>query len=302
MRAAFAAARRLGAGVPRRALGAPGRAVLAVPAHVRRRLLALTLMAGVLFALYMLVLRDVGLVAVDRVAVTGLTGKDAGRAGAALEQAARKSTSLHVDRAAIDGVTARFPTIKSVRVKTDFPTGMRIAVIEQRPAAMLVLGARRTPVAGDGSVLTGLPVKTSLPEVKIKDGEVPANRLTPSGTLDAVRVAGGAPPTLTATLVEVTRRGTKGWVAQVRDGPQLIFGPATRLAEKWAAATRVLADRDATGADYVDLRIPDRPAAGGLPVQTMEPLAPADSQNGATPAAATPEPPASDPAAGGPQP
>jgi len=282
--AAFAAVRRLGAVAPRRALAMPGRAVLAVPARLRRRLLALAVMAGLLFALYMLVLRDVGLVAVDKVAVSGLTGKDAGRAATALEGAARESTTLHVDHAAIDDVAARFPTIESVEVEARFPKGMRLTVTEQRPAAMLVVGARRIPVAGDGSVLTGLPVKASLPEVKIEAGEVPSKQLTPGGTLEAVRVAGGAPAALTPTLQDVARRGAKGWVVQIEDGPLLIFGPAAEVAEKWAAATRVLADRDAAGADYIDLRIPGRPAAGGLGVQTMEPVAPAGSEDGATPA------------------
>ena len=92
-------------------------------------------------------LRDVGLVAVDKVEVTGLTGKDAAQATAALEAVGRDSTTLHVDRAAIDGVAERFPIIHSVRIETDFPDGLRIAVTEQRPAAMLVAGSRRIPVA-----------------------------------------------------------------------------------------------------------------------------------------------------------
>ena len=67
------------------------------------------------------------------------------------------------------------------------------------------------------------------------------------------------------------------------------------MAAKWTAVTRVLADRDAAGADYIDLRIPGRPAAGGLPVQTVEPVAPADSQDEATPPAAGQAPPAATP-------
>ena len=56
--------------------------------------------------------------------------------------------------------------------------------------------------------------------------------------------------------------------------------------------TRVLADRDAAGADYIDLRIPGRPAAGGLPVQTVEPVAPADSDAQTAPPAAAEQAPA----------
>ena len=231
-------------------------------------------------------LRDIGLVAVEKVEVTGLTGKDAAQATAALEAVARDSTTLHVDRAAIDGVAERFPIIHSVRIETDFPDGLRIAVTEQRPAAMLIAGSRRIPVAADGSVLTALTVKGALPTIEVGPGNVPDKRLTPSTTLDAVRVAGGAPAVLTPRLESVTRQGAKGWVVKVKDGPELIFGAATAVAAKWTAVTRVLADRDAAGADYIDLRTPGRPAAGGLQVQTVEPVAPAESQEQPVPPAA----------------
>ena len=290
MSGAATAVRRLRGFSPRRTLTVPGRLLRAIPPHVRRRLTVALVLGGLLFGLYMVWLRDVGLVAVEKVQVSGLTGRDAARASAALEKVARDSTTLHVDQAAIDRVARRFPTIHSLRVETDFPKGMRIAVTEQRPAAMLVAGSRRIPVAGDGAVLTALTIKETLPAIKLGAGDVPDTRLTPSSTLDAVRVAGGAPAALTPKLESVTREGAKGWVVQVKEGPELIFGAATSVAAKWTAVTRVLADRDAAGADYIDLRIPGRPAAGGLPVQTVEPVAPADS--GQTPPPAAPVTPA----------
>lgn len=289
MSGAAAAARRVRGFSPRRALTAPFRLLGAVPPHLRRRLIVLLAASGLLFGGYMVWLRDIGLVAVEKVQVTGLTGKDAAQATAELERVARESTTLHVDRAAIDAVAERFPIIHSVRIETDFPKGMSIAVTEERPAAMLVAGSRRIPVAGDGSVLTALTTKESLPTIKVEAGNVPDKRLTPSSTLDAVRVAGGAPGALTPRLESVTRQGAKGWVVQIKDGPELIFGSATAVAAKWTAVTRVLADRDAAGADYIDLRIPGRPAAGGLPVQTVEPVAPAGGDGEpAPPASGTP--------------
>ena len=66
-------------------------------------------------------------------------------------------------------------------------------------------------------------------------------------------------------------------VVRVKDGPELLFGTATAIAAKWAAAARVLADREAAGAKYVDVRIPGRPVAGGLPVETVAPIAPAST-------------------------
>jgi len=303
--AAAAAARRLWRLSPRRAVSIPARLAGVIPPHIRRRALVLAVLGGLLFGLYMVWLRDIGLVAVEKVEVTGLTGKDAAQATRALEGVARDSTTLHVDRAAIDAVAERFPIIHSVRIETDFPSGLRIAVTEQRPAAMLVAGSRRIPVAGDGAVLTALTIKGSLPTIQVEAGNVPDKRLTRSSTLDAVRVAGGAPAALTPRLESVTRQGAQGWVVQVEDGPQLFFGAATSVAVKWAAAARVLADRDAAGADYIDLRIPGRPAAGGLPVRTVEPVAPAESQEqhavppaaGQTPTPVTPQQEAPVPAA-----
>ena len=47
----------------------------------------------------------------------------------------------------------------------------------------------------------------------------------------------------------------------VDGGPTLRFGAPIRLAAKWAAAARVLADTPAAGAESLDLRIPERPSA-----------------------------------------
>jgi cell division protein FtsQ len=95
--------------------------------------------------------------------------------------------------------------------------------------------------------------------------------------LRAVRVAAAAPAALRGRLEELERRKEDGLVVRLREGPELIFGDATRMQAKWTAAARVLADKAAAGASYVDLRLPGRPAAGGLPAETVAPVAPADS-------------------------
>ncbi len=43
---------------------------------------------------------------------------------------------------------------------------------------------------------------------------------------------------------------------------QIYFGDASRAHAKWMAAARVLADPSSQGAWYVDVRLPERPAAG----------------------------------------
>jgi cell division protein FtsQ len=248
----------------------------------RRILIVLISVALVLAAGYLLWLRNSSLVRVENVTVTGLTGDDADRIRSALEGAARQSTTLRVDEDAIEGVAETFPTIRAIEIQPDFPNSMHIRVLQHRPAALLVGRGKRIPVAGDGSVLSGLRVKGSLPTIELK-GALPVQQLDAGPMLDAARVAGGAPVALTPRVDQITREKRRGIVVRMESGPELVFGTVARVTAKWAAATRVLADRDATGADYVDVRIPERPVAGGLPVSTLAPLAPAGEQGPAAP-------------------
>ena len=291
---AFAAARRLAPAKLLRGLQrgvVPALVAIAPSPRLQRRLGVVLLLVTLLGATYMLWLRDSGLVAVEEVQVTGLTGRDADRVRTALDGAARGMTTLHVDRDALEAAAAPFPVVQAIEVEADFPSGLHITVIEHRPVALLVSGEKRIPVAGDGSVLAGLPTEGSLPEIHTAV-PIPPAQLEPGATLDAARVAGGAPASLVSRLDEVEREDERGLVVSVEDGPELIFGNTDRLTAKWAAAIRVLADPDASGAEYLDLRLPERPAAGGLAVETVAPVAPA----GETPVEPLPTVPEADPA------
>jgi hypothetical protein len=48
----------------------------------------------------------------------------------------------------------------------------------------------------------------------------------------------------------------------LRDGPELYFGDASRLAAKWNSAVVVLANSSSAGSAYIDVTDPSRPAAG----------------------------------------
>jgi cell division protein FtsQ len=47
-----------------------------------------------------------------------------------------------------------------------------------------------------------------------------------------------------------------------------MLGSTERPRAKWAAAARVLSDSSSEGATYIDVRLPERPAAGGFPAGT----------------------------------
>jgi cell division protein FtsQ len=248
------------------------RSALTPSRRLRRRALIALLAALLLTALYMLWLRDSSLVAVEEVTVTGLTSRDADRVRVALASTAETMTTLHVDEARLERAAAAFPVVAAIETRPDFPNGMTIRVIEHRPAALIEAGGRRLPVAGDGSVLSGLPAEGDLPTIELQMA-VPQDRLGPGAARDSARVAGAAPIPIQRRLDSLAREGgARGVVAQIADGPEIVFGSVDRVAAKWAAAIRVLADEDAAGAAYIDVRIPERPVAGGLAVETIAPV------------------------------
>jgi cell division protein FtsQ len=265
------------------------RATLTPDPRLRRRLAVAALVAALIAGLYFLWLRDSSLVAVEQVSVTGLTSRDSDRLRAALTSTAETMTTLHVEPERLERAAAAFPVIAAIEVDRDFPHGLTIHVIEHRPAAVVDVNGRNVPIAGDGSVLAGMPVEGDLPTIEISGG-LPQRRLPPGAARDSARVAGGAPAVIARRLESVGREGgARGVVVQVEDGPEIVFGGAERVAAKWAAAVRVLADEEAAGAAYVDVRIPERPVAGGVAVETVTPVAPL-SDTAADPALATPDP------------
>jgi cell division protein FtsQ len=130
------------------------------------------------------------------------------------------------------------------------------------------------PVAADGTLLRGLRAPAGLPLLRM---EKPAtqSQVTDPTTLRALLVTGAAPEGFLPRVDRVSEDAEQGIVLELKDGPEIIFGDADLVDEKWMAAVRVMADGDAAGATYIDVRLPERPVAGGLPVETIEPVAPA---------------------------
>ena len=253
--------------------------------RLRLVLLVLAAVALVLAAAFRFWLRDSELVAVERVAVTGLTTDEATRVRGALEASARSMTTLHVDSERLERAVEAFPVVRGLEVDARFPHELRIRVLEYRPAAIAQTDAGRVPVAADGTVLRGLPVEGRLPGIRAENG-VKGERLADAEARSAALVAGAAPAALHGKLEGVESRTDEGLVVELRDGPELIFGDASRARAKWIAAARVLADPKAEGAGYIDVRLPGRPAAGGLAAETVAPVAPAGASASTTAPAA----------------
>jgi cell division protein FtsQ len=265
-----------------------GRSLPALSPRLKRRMVALAAVCLLLAGGYQFWLRDSSLVAVDEVKISGLTTADAPRVRSALDAVAKDMTTLHVDHEQLERAIESYPVVRELEVTPEFPHGLRVRVVEHVPAAMAVSDAGQVAVAGDGTILRGLPVEGELPTIAV-DGILGGDRLRDTDARAAAAVAGAAPAVLRGRVEGISRRPEQGLVAELSDGPELIFGSAAQLRTKWAAAARVMADPEAEGASYIDLRIAGRPAAGGLPAQTVTPVAPAGTV-----------PPQADPLAGAP--
>jgi cell division protein FtsQ len=213
-------------------------------------------------------LRTSSLVRVQRVTVTGIDGAQAGSIRDALTIAARDMTTLAVDDKALRDAVATYPVVRSLRASADFPHRLRITVNAYEPiAAVQSGGGAPTPVASDGTLLRGANAK-HLPVVGIRS--MPGgNRVSDAGALQAIRLVAAAPAPLRARVDRVFQ-GRRGLAATVQDGPKLYFGGGDRPRAKWSAAARVLAAETAQGATYVDVRIPERPVAGGFQARPGE--------------------------------
>jgi cell division protein FtsQ len=246
---------------------------------------ALVAFAGVVAVLVALWawLRDSRLVAVRTVTVTGVSGPDAPRVREALEAAARGMTTLHVRAGELRSAVEPYPSVLGVKTDAQFPHGLRIAVRERNAVGAVAAGDQRVPVAADGTVMRTTP-SAGLPEIAAK-GLPGGARATDPRVRRAIAVLAAAPPALRAR-VERVYVGPRGLTLPLRDGPTLYFGGSDRLRAKWVAAAAVLADPTSTGATYIDVRVPERPAAGGL-----EPPDAPQANPGATTATPTPTTP-----------
>lgn len=205
--------------------------------------------------------RDSSLVSASHVTVEGESGPDAARIREALKSAAHTMSTLDVDANKLRSAVAPYPIVKDVEVTTQFPHGMRIHVVEQLAVGAIEAGGRKLAVAPDGTLLHDVVVSRSLPLIPLR---VPPGgaRVTDANALGAIRLLAAAPHRLRSKISQVTTVSGHGLVAQLRNGPAVYFGDTAALRAKWLAASAVLADVGSTGAAYIDVTDPGRPAAG----------------------------------------
>jgi cell division protein FtsQ len=241
----------------------------AIARHRRLRIAFLTMLVALpLLAGGWLLLRKSSFTAVEHVKVSGVHGPQARAIEAALDEAAGHMSTLDVHPASLRAAVASFPVVRAVHATPSFPHGLRIEVTEQLPVAALTISGTRTAVAADGVVLGPTLLSSSLPALSEPQSASsaspqPGQRVQGVSLLAELTVLGAAPRPLTRFVARVyTSPGDEGLTVAMRNGLLVYFGDAARPHAKWTALARVLADSTSAGAVYIDVRVPERPAAG----------------------------------------
>lgn len=206
-------------------------------------------------------LRDSSFVAVRHVHITGVHGAQSIEIRNVLDDAAKRMSTMDFNAANLRSAVASFAIVGALHVKTKLPHTVSISVTERPPVAALQSAGQRTAVAADGTVLGPAWLSSSLPLVSSAVEPAAGARLSEGFALEAVTVLGAAPPALAKHVTRVYN-GPEGLTVAMGNGLLAYFGDSTRPHAKWMSLARVLASPNAAGALYVDVRLPERPAAG----------------------------------------
>jgi cell division protein FtsQ len=225
--------------------------------------------------------RKSSFVAVQTVHVIGAGGPQAHAIEAALRSAAHGMSTLDVNTAALRSAVAQFALVRGLHASSHFPHTLVITLNEEPPVAELVVNGAHTAVAADGLVLGAAGLTAGLPTVSGHWQPQPGEAVHEGSVRADLTVLGAAPRALAAQVASVYA-SSHGLTVAMRNGLLVYFGDAERAQAKWRALERVLLDEGSAGAAYVDVRAPERPAAGGFPEGVPPPVSSPNGEEATT--------------------
>ena len=241
------------------------------PGLVRRpsaRALAFAAGAVVAVGLLYLAARETSLFAVRTLDVTGAppaVRRDVEEAAAPLVG----ESLVGLDGAELRGELEALPSVRSAHVDRAFPNTLRIAVVPERPAAVLRRGADAWLVSKRGRVIAAIAVEArpGLPRIRAA-GEAPPpvpGEVLEGGESEAALAAVAAMGRGFARRVRLVRTRNGSITLLLRDGPELRLGSPDELPLKiavGAALLRSLPAEEREALAYLDVSVPERPVGG----------------------------------------
>jgi cell division protein FtsQ len=215
------------------------------------------------FALFgYLIARETSLFAINRIEVQGASPRVAAQVRGALAAMVGRPL-VGLDGAAVLRSVDALPTVASATYDRGFPHTLRIAVVPERPAAVLRSGASSWLVSIRGRIMQSLPSRAdaSLPRVWVPGhtSVLVGSTLAVAQARVAVRavgLAGSLAPRVAAATY------TPGALAfHLRSGLQLLLGAPGDVELKVAVAERALASLP-SGSTFLDVSVPGRAVSG----------------------------------------
>ncbi len=233
---------------------------------VRRRLIVLALVLVALAAAYMFWFRTSSFVEVRTVKITG--ADQAPEVDSALRAAADGQSTLHLNGDQLRAAVADNPQVSHIAIATDFPHTLLIDVDVREPVGYVKSSG--AIVAADGVVLDHSGhAPDGIPAIDADGaGDGAAGSSVGGDALTVAKVLGAAPKQLAGEINGAAADKDYGVTVDFGPGIELRFGDASGAALKWKALAAVLADPKFKGASYLDLSVPNRPVAGGVPTST----------------------------------
>ena len=226
----------------------------------RSLVVAFGIVGAVLLAL--VAARETPLFAVRDIAVSGASpGVESQVRKALRDRAGASLFGLDLDAARSD--VSALPTVAGVSFDRAYPHTLRVAVVPERPVAVVRQGADSFLVSERGRVMARVErtAQPTLARIWVKrDVRLDPGSLVDGGLLTAVgAVAPLADGRFPSRVVSVTT--ADGLTLRLRSGLELRLGDMQEVALKLAVAARVLRVLPA-GEGYLDVSVPDRPVAG----------------------------------------
>jgi cell division protein FtsQ len=241
-------------------------------AQGRRRRLAVLLGVAALAALALLWWLAQGpLLAVSGVKVRGYDRDDRAALVAAIDEAASGGTMVSPATDEIRAAAAAFPWVASVSVQRDWPRRVTVDVTPARAVAVAAgPDGRAALVSPAGRVLGPVPEQAGLGWLRLPAAPPAAGYALGEGDRAGLAFLAAAPPAAARRVRQLGVDATGALSGRIDGGPVLRLGRPDDLAAKARALALVLGQvpaADLEAATYIDLRVPVRPAIGGLPSQ-----------------------------------
>jgi hypothetical protein len=131
-----------------------------------------------------------------------------------------------------------------------------------RATSVIGSGKDAVGVTATGAILAKQPAPAAGALPRLPLDKPPKQRRLTGPMLQQALVLGAAPAVL-RSCIEGSHFGESGVDVKLTSGIELLFGDASRAAQKWSSAVAILADPTITDIGYVDLHSPRLASTGG---------------------------------------